>query len=55
MGREGGEEVSFVELLILYESWAREWLRVEDATPRYRRPVRPILVSAAPLCPDVDI
>ena len=52
----GGEEgVSFIELLILYERWAGERLRVEDAIPKYRRPGRPISVSAAPLCPDIDI
>ena len=47
--------VSFVELLILYEKWAGERLRVEDSIPKYRRSGRPISVSAAPLCPDVDI
>ena len=33
---------SFVELLILYERWAGERLRVEDSVPKYRRPGRPI-------------
>ena len=46
---------SYVELLILYERWAGERLRIEDSIPKYRRPGRPISVSAAPLCPDVDI
>ena len=47
--------VSYVELLILYERWAAERLRFEDSIPKCRRPGRPISVSAAPLCPDVDI
>ena len=47
--------VSYVELVILYERWAGERLRLEDSIPKYRRPGRPISVSAAPLCPDVDI
>ena len=46
---------SYVELLILYERWAGERLRIEDSIPKYRGPGRPISVSAAPLCPDVDI
>ena len=40
--------VSFVELLILYDKWAGERLRVEDSIPKYRWPGRPISVSAAP-------
>ena len=47
--------VSYVELLILYERWAGERLRVEDSILKYRRSGRPISVSGAPLCPDVDI
>ena len=47
--------VSYVELLILYERWAGERLRVEDSLPKYRRPGRPILVSAALPCPDAEI
>ena len=38
--------VSYVELLILYELWAGETLPLEKAVPRYRRPGRPISVSA---------
>ena len=47
--------VSYVELLILYERWAGERLRVEDSIPKYRRPGRSILVSATHMCPDTDI
>ena len=47
--------ISYIELLILYKRWAGERLRVEDSIPKYRRPVRPISVSATPLCPDADI
>ena len=47
--------VSYVELLVLYERCAGERLQVEESTPKYRRPGRPISVSAVPLCPDVDI
>ena len=47
------DSISYVELLILYERWAGERLPVEDSVPKYRRPGRPISVSAAPLCPDV--
>ena len=47
--------VSYVELLILYERWAGERLRIEESLPKYRRPGRPISVLAAPLCPDADI
>ena len=32
-----------------------ERLCIEDTVPKYRRPGRPMLVSAAPLCPDADI
>ena len=39
----------------MYERWAGERLRIEESLPKYRRPGRPILVSAAPLCPDADI
>ena len=47
--------ISCVELLILYERWAGERLRIEDSVPKCRRPGRPISVSAAPLCPDTDL
>ena len=51
----GAGGVSYVELLILYERWAGERLRIEESLPKYRRPGRRISVSAAPLCPDADI
>ena len=51
----GAGGVSYVELLILYERWAGETLRIEESLPKYRRPGRSISVSAAPLCPDADI
>ena len=47
----GAGGVSYVELLILYERWAGERLRIEESTPKYRRPGRPISVSAAPSWP----
>ena len=47
--------VSFVELLILYELWAGERLRLENAIPRHRRIGRPISVSAVPFGPGIDI
>ena len=47
--------ILYIELLILYERWAGERLRVEDSLPKFRRPGRPISVSAAPLCSDTDI
>ena len=46
---------SYVELLILYELWAGEWLVLEKAHPRYLRPGRPISVSAVPSGPGIDI
>ena len=55
VGDLGAGGISYVELLILYERWAGERLRIEEALPKYRRPGRPILVSAALLCPDADI
>ena len=51
----GVGSVSFVELLILYEQWAGERLRLEIAIPRYRRVGRPISVSAVPFGPGIDI
>ena len=51
----GAGGASFIELLILYEKWAGERLRVEFSLPKYRRPGRPISVSVAPSCPDADI
>ena len=47
--------ISYVELLILYELWARERVSLEKATPRYLRPGRPISVSAVPFGPGIDI
>ena len=47
--------VSCVEMLTLYELWAGERLLLEKALPRYRRPDRPISVSAVPLGPGIDI
>ena len=44
-----------VELLLLYELWAGERLVLEKALPRYRRPGRPISVSAVPCGPGIDI
>ena len=35
-------------MLVLYELWAGERLVLEKASPRYRRPRRPISVSAGP-------
>ena len=46
--------VSFVEILILYELWAGDW-SWKKAYPRYRRPGRPISVSAVPFGPGTDI
>ena len=47
--------VSFVEVLILYVLWAGERLVLEKAVLRYRRPGRPISVSAVPFGPGTDI
>ena len=47
--------MSFVEILILYELWAGERLVFEKAVLRYRRPGRPISVSAVPCGPGTDI
>ena len=47
--------ISYVELLILYELWAGERLRLEKAHPRYLRLGRPISVSAVPSGPGIDI
>ena len=47
--------VSFVEVLILCELWAGERLVLEKAVPRYRRPGRPISVSAVPFGPGTDL
>ena len=47
--------VSFVEMLILCELWAGERLVLEKAVHRYRRPGRPILVSAVLFGPGTDI
>ena len=45
--------VSFFELLILYELWARERLVLEKAVPRNQRPGRPISVSAVLFGPGI--
>ena len=37
------------------ELWAGETVVLEKALPIYRRPGRPISVSAVPFCPDIDI
>ena len=47
--------ISNVELLILYERWAGERLRLEKASPRYSRPGRQISVSAVLFGPGIDI
>ena len=44
-----------MELLILYELWAGELLRLEKAHPRYLRPGRRISVSAVSFGPGIDI
>ena len=38
----------------LFELWAGERLVPEKALPRYRRPGRPISVSAVPFCPGIS-
>ena len=47
--------ISYIELLILYELWAGERLRLGKAHPRYLRPGRRISVSAVPFGPGIDI
>ena len=47
--------VSYVELLLLNGLWAGERLVLEKALPWYRRPGRPISVSAVPFGPGIDI
>ena len=47
--------VFFVEMLLLFEVWAGERLVLETALPGYRRPGRPISVSAVPFGPGIDI
>ena len=51
----GVGDISYVELLILYELWAGERLSLEKAFPRYLRPGRRISVSAVPFGPGIDI
>ena len=51
----GVGDVSYVELLILYEFWVGGRLELEKAVPRYRRPGRSISVSAVPFGPGTDI
>ena len=52
LGVGGG---SYLELPILSELWTGERLVLERGFPRYRRPGRPISVSAVPLGPGIDI
>ena len=47
--------VSYVEMLILCELWVGERLVLEKGVPCYRRPGRPISVSAVSLGPCIDI
>ena len=47
--------VSFIELLILYERWGGGRLVPGKSLPKFRRPGRPILVSAAVGGPGADI
>ena len=42
-------------VVLLCELWAGERLVLEKALPRYRRPGRPISVSAVPFGPGIDI
>ena len=51
----GSDGVSIIELLILSERWAGERLVPEKSLPKFRRPDRPISVSAAAGGPGVDI
>ena len=51
----GVGDISYVELLTLFELWAGERLTLEKAHPRYLRPGRPISVSAVPFGPGIDI
>ena len=50
----GVGDISYVELLTLFELWAGERLTLEKAHPRYRRPGRPNSVSAVPFGPGID-
>ena len=47
--------VSYFEMLLLCEPWAGERLVLEKALPEYRRPGRPISVSAVPFGPGIHI
>ena len=47
--------VSFVEMLILHELRAGERMVLEKAVLPYRRPRRPVPVSAVPFGPSIDI
>ena len=47
--------ISYIEMLILYERWAGERLRVEDSLPKHKRRGRKVVVTAAPIVPDVQI
>ena len=51
----GVGEVSYLDLLILYEKWAGERLVIESAVPFAGRAGRPISVSAVPVGPGIDI
>ena len=50
---EGG--ASYAELFFLYELEAEERFVLQKAFPRYRRPGRPISVSAVPRGPGIDM
>ena len=57
---EGGVDlwvgsVSFVEVLILYELWAGDFLVLQKAVPRYRGASRSISVPAVPFVPGIGI
>ena len=47
--------VSYLELLLLYKLRAGERLVCEKAVSKMRRKSRPIPVSAAPVCPDIEM
>ena len=51
----GVGDISYVELLILYERWAGERLVLEMSVPESKRADRPISVSAVPSEPSIDV
>ena len=55
VGDLGVGGVSFLELLILFESWAGERLVLEKAVPSGRRAGRSISVSAVPVGPGIEM